>query len=137
MQTNRFPAKEKFSTDASTSQSETSNIRAMKKTLHSLAAIVCLLTLLLSATTCAHGEQPKQSACSHCPKRAPLSHSLPSCCSAQQQLPAVISAVVEHRAQPVPVLISLLPDEVAPLRTPPVARLTASPPQPPLISLRI
>ena len=91
--------KRKFSTNASTSQAETSNMVEMKKALRSLASVVCLLTLLFGAATCAHAEQPKQSSCSHCPKRAPLNHTLPSCCSAQQQPPAVLAGVVRHSGQ--------------------------------------
>jgi hypothetical protein len=74
---------------------ETSNGAEMKKTLHSFAALLCLLTLLLSATSCLHdlhAEQPKQATCDHCPKSTPLDHSVPSCCRAQQQQPSATMA---------------------------------------------
>src|SRR5258705_13483431 len=78
----------------------------MDKTLHRLASLLCLLTLLLSATACLHAEQPRQSSCSHCPKPAPQSHPLPSCCAAQPQSPAVTSAEIK---QPVPSIAILTP----------------------------
>ncbi len=74
----------------------------MKKTLHRFASVLCLLTLVLNAATCLHAEQPRQSSCSHCPKRAPLSQTLPSCCAAQQQPPAVTSAEIKQPVQSYP-----------------------------------
>src|SRR5260370_41002146 len=109
----------------------------MKKTLHRLASLLCLLTLLLNAATCLHAEQPTQSSCSHCPKRAPVSLPLPSCCAAQQQPPAVTSAEVKQPVPSIAVLTPLLSNEVAPLRSAPVTRLTASSPPPPRLTLRI
>src|SRR5437899_6211948 len=57
----------------------------MKKALHRFASLLCLLTLLFNVAACLHAEQAKQSSCSHCPKPAPQSHTVPSCCAAQQQ----------------------------------------------------
>src|ERR1700733_7824175 len=98
----------------------------MKETLHRVASILCLLTLLLNAATCLHAEQPRQSSCSHCPKPAPLSHTLPSCCAAQQQPPAVTSAEIKQPAPSIAVLTPSLNNEVALLSSSPVTRLTAS-----------
>ncbi|HEY1992829.1 MAG TPA: hypothetical protein VGG81_00410 [Edaphobacter sp.] len=110
----------------------------MKKTLHRLASLLCLLTLLLSTAACLHAErQPRQSSCSHCPKPAPQSHALPSCCAAQQQPPAVTAAEVKQPAPSIAVLSPLLNNEVLPFRSSPVTRLTASPPPPPRPTLRI
>jgi hypothetical protein len=80
---------------APTSRVETSNGAAMKKTLHSFAALLCLLTLLLSATSCLHdlhAAQPTQATCHHCPESAPPNHSVPSCCHVQQQQPSAVIA---------------------------------------------
>ena len=44
----------KISLDASTLRVETSNHTAMKKALHSLATLLCLLTLCFSTATCVH-----------------------------------------------------------------------------------
>src|SRR5580704_3292460 len=109
----------------------------MKKTLHRFASVLCLLTLLLNAATCLHAERPRQSSCSHCPTRAPHSHTLPSCCTAQHQPPAVASAEANQPVLSIAVLTPLLSTEVAPFRSSPVKRLTASPPPPPRITLRI
>jgi hypothetical protein len=78
----------------------------MKETLHRLAPIFCLLTLLLNAATCLHAEKSRQPSCSHCPKPAPQKPQ-PSPCCAAQQLP--------H-------------NEIALLSSSPITRLTASPP---------
>ena len=69
--------------------------KEMKKALHRFASLLCLITLLLNASTCLYATQPKQSSCSHCPKPAPQSHALPSCCAAQQQAPAITSTEVK------------------------------------------
>src|ERR1700704_3207154 len=106
----------------------------MKKGLHRLASLLCLLTLLINAATCLHAEQPRQPSCSHCPKPAPQSHTLPSCCAAQQQPPAVTSAEVKQPAPSIAVLTPSLNNEVLSFRSSPVTRLTASPPPPPRIT---
>src|SRR5260370_3554516 len=109
----------------------------MKKALHRFASLLCLLTLLLNAAACLHAEQPRQSTCSHCPKPAPENHTLPSCCAAQQHPPPVTSAEVKQPAPSIAVLSPSLSNEVAPFRSSPVTLLTASPPPPPRITLRI
>jgi hypothetical protein len=116
---------------------ETSKARSMNKSLHSLATLLCLLTILLGTVTCVHAKQAAQSSCSHCPKRAPVSHELPSCCATQQQPPAITSATVESPAQAAPVLISLPSDKIAPLGSFLVTGSTAPPASPPRIALRI
>ncbi|NYF89100.1 hypothetical protein RBB79_06085 [Tunturiibacter empetritectus] len=110
----------------------------MKKTVHLFATLLCLLTLLVSAATCVEIAQPKQqSSCDHCPKPSPFDQHLPSCCSAQQQAPAVISTQVEPQLQLHTVHVSPLSDEIpSPLRAP-ILRLTAPPPLPPRTPLRI
>src|SRR3977135_3119010 len=97
----------------------------MKETLHRFASILCLLTLLLNVATCLHAEQPRQSSCSHCPKSAPQSHTLPSCCAAQQQPPAVTSAEIKQPAPSIAVLTPSLNNEVLPFPSSPVPRITA------------
>src|ERR1700735_3475910 len=103
---------------------ETSYMQGMKKTLHSLAALVCLLTLLLSATTCLHAKPPAQPSCSHCPEHAPTSPTVPSCCAAPHQSPAVIPTAIEHQTQLTLTLICLPADEIASSYLPPVTQLT-------------
>src|SRR5215471_9242274 len=109
----------------------------MKKSLHKLASLVCLLTLLLGSATCLHAQPPKQSSCSHCPKHQPPSHTPPSCCAAQQQPPAITSAVVEHSVQFHTASMPLLPLDTAPLPSVSVSRAALPPPTPPRIALRI
>ncbi|MGD0446446.1 MAG: hypothetical protein ABSA39_21120 [Edaphobacter sp.] len=109
----------------------------MKKTLHSLATLLCLLTIMLNAATCLHAEQTKQSACSHCPKRAPLGHQTPPCCVAQQQAPAVTSAKIETPAPAGAIFVPLRIGKIASFNSPFVVKAAAPPPSPPRIALRI
>jgi hypothetical protein len=111
--------------------------KEMKKALHRLASLLCLITLLLNASTCLYAAQPKQSSCSHCPKPAPQSHTVPSCCAAQQQPPAITSAEVKQPAPSIAILTPSLNNEVILFRSSPLRRLTASPPPPPRLTLRI
>jgi hypothetical protein len=111
----------------------------MKKTLHSLAALLCLLTLLLSATSCLHdlqAEQPKQATCDHCPKSAPLDHSIPSCCRALQQQPSAVMALTDVEQ---PALSTAMADfGLAKIFLSPPIKISIELPQhPPLIALRI
>jgi hypothetical protein len=114
----------------------------MKKTLHSFAAFLCLLTLLLSATSCLHDlhtEQPKQATCDNCPKPAPLDHSIPSCCRAQQQQPSAIIASTNVE-QPVSSTAMVSPRHFVLDRvflSLPNKSFVESPSFPPLIALRI
>ncbi|WP_433969332.1 hypothetical protein [Tunturiibacter gelidiferens] len=109
----------------------------MKKTVHLFATLLCLLTLLVSAATCVKAAQPKQSACDHCPGQSPPGQHLPSCCSAQQQQPAVISTQIEPQIQLRAVAIFASTDQISlPLNTP-VLRWAAPPPFPPPTPLRI
>ena len=109
----------------------------MKKSLHNLATLLCLLTILLGTVTCVHAKQVVQSSCSHCPKRAPVSHELPSCCATQQQPPAITSATVESSAQAAPALIALPSDKIVLPGSFLVTGSKAPPPSPPRIALRI
>jgi hypothetical protein len=114
----------------------------MKKTLHSFAALLCLLTLLLSATSCLHdlhAEQPKQATCDHCPKSAPVDHSIPSCCRAQQQQPSAIMAStdVEQPALSTAIAGPLHFGLAGVFLSPPIKISIELPQHPPLIALRI
>jgi hypothetical protein len=109
----------------------------MKKTLHRFASLLCLLTLLLNAAACLHAAQPRPSSCSHCPKPASQSHALPSCCAAQQQPPAVTSIEVNQPVLSIALVTPALNNEVILFPSSPVAQITASPPPPPRIALRI
>jgi hypothetical protein len=110
----------------------------MKKTLHILVSILCLLTIMLNATRCMHAEQAKQPSCSHCPKRAPVSHQTPPCCVAQQQVPSVPSARVEASAPADATFVPLRTEKLASFYSLLVKEATAAPPpSPPRIALRI
>src|SRR5277367_1617533 len=109
----------------------------MNKPLHIFATLLCLLTLLLSTATCMNVVQPKESSCSHCPKQSPLSQDLPSCCSAQQQPPAIVSTEVQQPVQLLAVYTQVLPHEIASPLAPPNTRATAPPPVPLRIALRV
>jgi len=122
---------------AATSRLVTSNGQGMKKALNSLAPLLCLLTILLSTVRCVHAERPRQASCSHCPKHAPLSHSLPSCCTSHQQSPALVSSEIKGPIQSISTTISVFPEEIALLSSFPITQFTASPHPPPLIALRI
>src|SRR5437868_8013700 len=109
----------------------------MKKALHRFASLLCLLTLLFNTAVCLHILQPKKSSCSHCPKPAPQSHTLPSCCAAQQEPSAITSTEVKQSVLSVALLTSSPNNEVISFRSSPVTQLTASPPSPPRLTLRI
>jgi hypothetical protein len=119
----------------------------MKKTLHKFVTSMCLLMLLLSATSCLHAlhlnqpkqNQPKQNACDHCPKSAPLTHNVPSCCRAQQSQPSATTAFtdIEQPALSNAPIGLLHSDPVAAFLASPITHLTEPPPSPPLLALRI
>jgi hypothetical protein len=110
----------------------------MKKALHLVTTLLCLLTLLVGAATCVQIVQPKQSTCDHCPKQSPLDKHLPACCSAQQQQPsAIASTEVEPQIQLHTVAFIPSLNEIPTVLTLPIARWAATPPLPPLTPLRI
>ena len=111
--------------------------KEMKKALYRFASLLCLMTLLLNASTCLYAAQPKQSSCSHCPKPAPQSHTLPSCCAAQQQGPAITSTEITQSVLSIAPSTPSPDNEVISLRSSPVTQVTASPPPPPRLNLRI
>src|SRR5947209_8340099 len=109
----------------------------MKKALHRFASILCLLTLLFNAAACLHAAQPTRSSCSHCPKPAPQSHALLSCCAARQQPAAITSTEVNQPVLSISMLAPSLNSEVTLFPSSPVTQQTASPPLPPRLNLRI
>src|ERR1700722_13220699 len=62
----------------------------MKKPLHTLVALLCLLALFVpAATLCLPHDHAAQPACSHCPPHS----SIPPCCSApQHSSPQILTA---------------------------------------------
>lgn len=98
----------KFPPRASSSLIETSNTASMKKMLHSLATLLCLLTLLFSGITSVQAQHQTQPLCSHCPKHAPARHTIPACCSTHQPSAAVASVEVRPPVPP-PVACHLPP----------------------------
>ncbi len=109
----------------------------MKKTLFSLAAILCLLTIFVGSASCMIATQPRQAACDHCPKHTPMQQHTTSCCTAHHQ-PA---SDVTFAGLQQPALSSTL--ELPSLRLDPaaavlpLARLDGPPHFPPRIALRI
>jgi hypothetical protein len=104
----------------------------MKKSLHNLAAILCLLTLLIplfSALACIQAQQPMRASCDHCPKHAPASHPSPSCCSAQQPSSPAVATRME---QPAPAVADVLPIFVSLSSSPFTAPITPRIAPPPL-----
>ncbi|MBB5339352.1 hypothetical protein [Tunturiibacter gelidoferens] len=110
----------------------------MKKALHLFATLLCLLTIAVSAATCAELSLPKQSSCDHCPKQSPLDHHSPACCSAQQQQPsAIVSKPVETQAQLHVVAVFASSNKIFIPLDAPAPRWAAPPPLPPRTPLRI
>jgi hypothetical protein len=110
----------------------------MKKALHSLATLLCLLTLLLSASTCVQAEHLAPSQCNHCPKHAPVHHTLPSCCSAQQPSSAIASVEIKPPVSSPAAYVAPLPFDVISFSlSSHTNQLTGPPPLSPRITLRI
>jgi hypothetical protein len=126
------------SREASTLPIETSNGVGMKKTLHALAAIVCLLTLLVGSVSCLHIAAQQQATCNHCPKHSPLSKNTPSCCSTPQPTQAaLVSAELQQPTHPSTAPLPLLTDFKAQSLALSLTQFSQPPPLPPRITLRI
>jgi hypothetical protein len=112
----------------------------MKNALHNLVISICLITMLLTSTSCIHADQqPTQSPCSHCAKQTPIQQSVPSCCKAHHQQPAaaIISAGFK---QPVIFADNSIPpfaNAITPFILPHHATSAGPPPHSPLLALRI
>jgi hypothetical protein len=128
------PKRNKKALAVSFSPFSTSNDAEMKKKLHLVVALLCLLTLFISTASC----MVAQASCGECPRHAPLSQDTPVCCTTHQ-LPAAATNSVEVE-QPAHISQALTPLSLNPPAQSvalPAALLTETPPAPLLIALRI
>ncbi|HXC94400.1 MAG TPA: hypothetical protein VNU92_01810 [Edaphobacter sp.] len=110
----------------------------MRKTLHNLASVLCLLAILLSAAMPLRADASVESSCHQCPKHAPQSHHQgPTCCSARQQAPAIITTVKVDPSSSIITKPILLGNETAAFHPVPVLQSTQPLHPPPLLALRI
>ncbi|MBN9616271.1 MAG: hypothetical protein BGO25_09150 [Acidobacteriales bacterium 59-55] len=109
----------------------------MKQAIYSLAAILCLVTMLLGSSSCmamgSHAKAPS----TDCPTHAPANQPVPACCAVHHQPSA--SATVFAVEQPVQVQtihsFPVILEARAVLPPPPFE--SSPPPLPPLLKLRI
>src|ERR1700677_3896613 len=112
----------------------------MKKKLHLVVTVLCLLALTISTASCMFAQLPSmhQASCGDCPSHTPLSQDTPVCCTNHQQPSAATTSVqVEQPAYIAQALTSFslnLPKRFTAL---PAAQLAETPPVPLLIALRI
>jgi hypothetical protein len=112
----------------------------MKKKLHLVVTVLCLLALTISTASCMFAQPPSmhQASCDDCPTHTPLSQDTLACCTTHQQPSAATSSIeAEQPAYIAQVLTPLsynLPTHFTAL---PAAQLPETPPVPPLIALRI
>jgi hypothetical protein len=132
--------RDKKSLAVSFSPFSTSNNPGMKKKLHLVVALLCLLTFFISTASCMVAQFPHspQASCGECPRQAPPSHDTPVCCTTHQ-LPAAATNSVEVE-QPAHISQALTPLSLNPgtqSKALPAALLAETPPTPLLIALRI
>jgi hypothetical protein len=112
----------------------------MKKKLHFVVTLLCLLTLFISTASCMVAQLPhnQQASCGECPRHAPLSQDTPVCCTTHQ-LPAAAASSVDVE-QPAHLSQALMPLSLNPSAQSialHAALLAETPPAPLLIALRI
>lgn len=121
-----------------TTSKANSRFSEMRMSLHILATITCLLTILVGSVSCLHIATHQQPACSHCAKHEPPSKTTPSCCNPDHQIQtALVSAEVQQPTQLSATIAPLLPNLTPQFLAPSLTPLSASPPRPPRIALRI
>jgi hypothetical protein len=109
----------------------------MKQAIYSLAAILCLVTMLLGSSSCMAMSSHAKAPSTDCPTHSPANQPVPACCTVHQQPSA--SATVFSVEQPVQIQavhlfsVILSARAVAPLPPPQIF----PPPLPPLLKLRI
>jgi len=112
----------------------------IKKKLHLVVAVLCLLALTISTASCMVAQLPSmhRASCDDCPAHAPLSQNTPACCTNHQQPSAATTSVqVEQPAYIAQALTPFslnLPKRFTAL---PAAQLAETAPVPLLIALRI
>jgi hypothetical protein len=134
------PKRNKKSLAVSFSPFSTSNDAEMKKKLHLVVALLCLLTLFISTASCMVTQLPhnQQASCGECPGHAPLSRDTPACCTTHQLPAAAASSVeVEQPAHTSQALTPLSLNPPAQSIALPAALLAETSPAPLLIALRI
>jgi hypothetical protein len=112
----------------------------MKKKLHLVVTLLCLLTLFISTASCMVAQLPhnQHASCGECPRHAPLNQDTSVCCTTHQ-LPAATASSVEVE-QPAHISQALTPLSLNPSAQSialPAALLAETPPAPLLIALRI
>ncbi|WP_263366096.1 hypothetical protein [Edaphobacter bradus] len=109
----------------------------MKKTIYTLAAILCVLTILVGATCTLTGTHQNQS-CNHCTKHSPLQQPTTSCCTVHH-LPSspTASTSLEQPAAAMLITSSLFPPVTLAVVQPLDVRTASLPPLHTLIALRI
>jgi len=109
----------------------------MKQAIYSLAAILCLVTMLLGSSSCMAMSRHAMAPSTDCPTHSPANQPVPACCTVHHQPSA--SATVFSVEQPVqlqavhsfPVILE------ARAIVPPPPLESSPPPLPPLLKLRI
>jgi hypothetical protein len=72
----------------------------MKQAFRNLAAVLCMLVLIVSSSSWMELATHPHSSCDHCAKQQPLNQHTPACCEAHHQPSATAVAItVEHPAQ--------------------------------------
>jgi len=109
----------------------------MKQAIYSLAAILCLVTMLLGSSSCMAMSRHVKAPSTDCPTHSPANQPVPACCAVHHQPSA--SATVFAVEQPVQLqAIHVFPItlEARTVLLPPPLE-SSPPPLPPLLKLRI
>jgi hypothetical protein len=117
----------------------TSNAAGMKKKLHLVVTVLCLLLLTVSTASCMFAQLPSmhQASCGDCPAHTPLSQDTPVCCTNHQQPFAATNSTEVEQPYIAQALTPLSFNPPIHFTTLPAAQLSETPPIPLLIALRI
>jgi len=109
----------------------------MKQAIYSFAAILCLVTMLVSSSSCVAMSSHAKAPATDCPSHSPENQPAPACCTVHTQ-PSVSATVftIEQPAQTL-AIHSLTVTLDARTIAPPLPLRTSQPPLPPLLKLRI
>lgn len=109
----------------------------MKQAIHSLAAILCLVTMLLGSSSCMAMSGHAKAPSIDCPTHAPANQPVPACCTVHHQPSAW--ATVFAVEQPVQIQAMHWSPVILDARAivPPPPLESSPPPPPPLLKLRI
>jgi hypothetical protein len=111
----------------------------MKKKLHLVVALLCLMTLFTTTASCMVAQLPhtQQASCGECPRHAPLSQDTPVCCTTHQRPSAATSSVEVEQPADISQALASLSFNLPTQAIAPPALLPETPPTPLLIALRI